>query len=397
MQARYRPAGAGGRGPAVSRGQAQTKQSVAAAPRPARTACKRPQRPISRRQSAPRALRHRRERPVGRHDGEQGIGPVGQQQHGARRPAPVGGTGEGDQAEHAAERCQARLHRVAAGIAQPPLREQRAVGERKPRRLLRDDDIDRGARERRRDGQRQQAGGHAALLGDMPIGRAASLEVPAQRRERAASPRDLAGRNAACGFVGPDRLRCHHRVVELAPARGERDEPGARVLGIGRTRQHAGGEHRIDQPLHALPSQPHAARDLRRGARASGERAQHLPARARQAVRAAEAVASREQPAVELEDLQHQRGERRRHRHRHRHAIESCAASCHYDSMLSIRAARGALGSQPDPARPVYARRSPGRTKRRSPSSRKAKSSRRAGPARDAPGRARARRPASPG
>ena len=75
---------------------------------------------------------------IGRHDHEDRVGPIYQQDAGSEQPTPLEAAEKGNGPEEAADHDQARLHHVAAPIGQLPLGEERAAVELKARGLLGD-------------------------------------------------------------------------------------------------------------------------------------------------------------------------------------------------------------------------------------------------------------------
>ena len=86
---------------------------------------------------------------VGRQYDEEGVGPVGEHQHGADGPAPVVRLPRGEETERAGNDGEARLHGKTARIARLPLRQQAVVVEAKARRLFGEVDVEGGAGKRR--------------------------------------------------------------------------------------------------------------------------------------------------------------------------------------------------------------------------------------------------------
>ena len=79
---------------------------------------------------------------VGRHDHEDRVGPVCEQDHGSQQRTPIEGAEIGDEPEDPADDSEARLHYVAPLVGRLPLSEERAIVELKPRWLLGDVDIE---------------------------------------------------------------------------------------------------------------------------------------------------------------------------------------------------------------------------------------------------------------
>ena len=102
-------------------------------------------------------------RVVGRHDDEHRVGPGREDQQRARAASASRRYRERQQAEHAGDDGEARLHRCAARYSSAAIRVSSAGSSSvEPRRLLGDIDIDRGAGEQRRrhqcqDGRRTSA------------------------------------------------------------------------------------------------------------------------------------------------------------------------------------------------------------------------------------------------
>ena len=84
---------------------------------------------------------------IGRHDHDDRVGPIYEQDHGAEQPTPFEGAEKRNDPEEPANDGQTRLHHVAAAIGQLPLGEERAIVELKSRGLLGDVDVNRGSRE----------------------------------------------------------------------------------------------------------------------------------------------------------------------------------------------------------------------------------------------------------
>jgi hypothetical protein len=89
-----------------------------------------------------------------------GVGPVREQDRRAEEPAPVAEQEKGADREERPQDDERRLHRIAAGIARLPLREQGPIIEAEACRVLGDRDVDRGARERCGDDQCQMTEEH---------------------------------------------------------------------------------------------------------------------------------------------------------------------------------------------------------------------------------------------
>src|SRR5271165_5418437 len=84
---------------------------------------------------------------AGRHDHEDRVGPICEQDDGSEQPTPVEGAEIGDEPEDPADDREARLHPVAPLIGRLPLGEERPIVKLKARGLLGDVDVDRGPRE----------------------------------------------------------------------------------------------------------------------------------------------------------------------------------------------------------------------------------------------------------
>ena len=84
---------------------------------------------------------------IDRHDHNDRVGPIYEQDGGSEQPTPLEGGEKGNDPEEPADDDEARLHHVAAPIGQLPLDEQGAIVELKSRGLLGDVDVDRGSRE----------------------------------------------------------------------------------------------------------------------------------------------------------------------------------------------------------------------------------------------------------
>jgi hypothetical protein len=103
---------------------------------------------------------------VGGHDGDRRVGPVGEQEDRADEPGVAAQSPEGDGAEHRADQRERSLHDEAARVGQLPFREEGAVVEEKPRRLLGEIDIEGGAGEGGGNDQRQLSEDHGSSLVD---------------------------------------------------------------------------------------------------------------------------------------------------------------------------------------------------------------------------------------
>src|SRR5262249_33856322 len=97
---------------------------------------------------------------VGRHDGEQGEGPIGEDESGANDPAPVACLPGGDQAERPGTGRKARLHGRAARITRLELREKVLVVEPQAGWLLGNADEQGGAGKGGRRHEGEMAGEH---------------------------------------------------------------------------------------------------------------------------------------------------------------------------------------------------------------------------------------------
>src|SRR5262245_49129275 len=103
---------------------------------------------------------HRHQPVVSRHDGDEGVGPVGDEQCRAQQPTPIIALPPSDQAKQAAgdrERC---LHGEAAFVCWLPFGEQSTIVKDETRRLFGDIDVDRRAEEHCGDDQGELSGDH---------------------------------------------------------------------------------------------------------------------------------------------------------------------------------------------------------------------------------------------
>jgi hypothetical protein len=83
------------------------------------------------------------ETPVDRHDHEDRVRPICQQDEGSEQPTPVEGAQNGNEHKEPARDRKARLHDVAPLIGQLPLGKERTIVKLKARWLLGEVDVDR--------------------------------------------------------------------------------------------------------------------------------------------------------------------------------------------------------------------------------------------------------------
>ena len=81
------------------------------------------------------------ELPVGRHDHEDRVGPISEQDDGSKQPTPVEGAQKCNEPEEPAYDRETRLHQVAPLVGRLPLDEERAIVELKARWLFGDIDV----------------------------------------------------------------------------------------------------------------------------------------------------------------------------------------------------------------------------------------------------------------
>jgi hypothetical protein len=119
------------------------KAMVAPSPSSVRTAWRRPA--LDQRAALRPCLlgRGRHQDLVCGHDGDHRVGPIREQQDRADEPGVAAELPEGDGSEHGADERERGLHDEAARVGRLPFREQRAVVESKPRRLLGEIDVER--------------------------------------------------------------------------------------------------------------------------------------------------------------------------------------------------------------------------------------------------------------
>jgi hypothetical protein len=101
------------------------------------------------------------ETPVGRHDDEDRVRPICEQDDGSEQPTPVEGADIGDEPEDPANDGKARLHDVAPLIGRLPLGEERAIVKLKARWLLGYIDLDRCPRKHARNRKRKLSRQHS--------------------------------------------------------------------------------------------------------------------------------------------------------------------------------------------------------------------------------------------